>query len=383
MSDFEKSLAGIEKWFKENPYYGYDPFDVKGHPLTLNLQKYSILRKASNIVFEVAPRLSRQVLGVKSSINHKGIGLIATANLIRYRESGAQHYLDCAEEYLRYLMKNRSSDYPGYSWGYPFDWQSKILIPAGTPSVVVTVLVGEAFLTYKEITNSSEYDDVIKGISKFITHGLNVSTREAGICFSYTPLDNYLVHNANMFAAYYLIRTGIKYDNVDWVFKGKAALMFTLSEQQHDGGFTYWGKEIAPPFIDNFHTGYVLRMLHRINKLDPMLEISKAIELGVEYYINRLFRNNFPLRALNSIYPIDIHTVNEILLVYSELEEYRTKLEPTFKKTLDYLLCSMQGPVGVFHYRHYFLFKVKTPFFRWSQAWTYLSLATLRDQGLV
>lgn len=382
--DLDVTIGSLEDWFHQHEFVGYDPFDIKGHPLMIPLQKYSVLRKFTNLLFEMFPRGSRKLMNVKPAINFKGVGLLSQAYLYRFRITSNGKYLNKARRCLNLLERESSKDYMGNGWGYPFDWQSTILIPKDTPSVVVSVTVGDAFLLFREITKEKVYDPILQGISEFLIKSINIRQTNSGLCFSYTPLDSFYVHNANLFAAYYLIKTGTIFDQNEWCKLGMQAVKYTLHDQLSSGGFTYWGSEHQNKFIDNFHTGYVLRMLNRIQEILPSDEIEQAIGTGMKFYLDKLFDSTgFPLHSMSQMFPIEIHTLNETLLVYSELDRYRGDMENILDRTLSYLLEKMQGPPGMFHYKHYSLKKVTMPFYRWNQAWTYMTLAQLQDKGLV
>lgn len=381
MPSIQNSLSALENWFEMNPYSGYDPFDVKGHKWILPIQKYALSRKPVNLFIELAPRFTRMCLGIKPTINFKGLALIAHAYLHRYASSNDPRYLNKAKEYLDYLIEHAAGNESWSGWGYPFDWQSKILIPAYTPSVVVSVFVGESLLLYRELASDTSYDASLAAISRFILTQLKIRETGSGVCFSYTPLDDFYVHNANLFAAYYLVTTGHLFDEPGWIEMGLKATSYTLADQQLDGGFSYWGSEHQVNHIDNFHTGYVLRMLHRLQALEPQIATQDAILRGHEYYVKNLFSEGLPLHSLGRSYPIDIHTLNEVLLVHSELVEFRTQTREIFDRTLEYLLHQMQSQGG-FHYKHYRFFKNRMPFFRWVQAWTFYALAQIENEGL-
>lgn len=379
----ESTLDALESWFIEHGYFGYDPFDIKGHSAIINSQKYKYLRKPINLLLEIAPGLSRNILNIKPTINFKGIGLLAQAYLYRHLSTGRLEYLTLAENCLELLADGSVNGYSGNSWGYPFDWQSAVFIPKNTPSVVVSSIIGEAFFLYRELTNTMKYDYIIKGISEFLINSINIQPTNTGVCFSYTPIDNFFVHNANLFAAGHLVRSGVVFNYSKWIELGLQAVDYTVSDQKANGAITYWGHEHQNGFIDNFHTGYVLRVLNRVNHLVPNPRNEIALERGVKFYLSNLFSSeNFPMHTLDKKYPIEIHTLNETLLLFCELEHYREEMIEIHKNVLVYLIEKMQEPAGCFHYKHYKFLKVKLPYYRWNQAWTFMTLSQLLYKGL-
>lgn len=378
-NDREKALLALKKWFKENPFYGYDPYDIKGKDFISKYQKWTPVRKPLNMFLELFPISSRRIFNIKKQINPKGIGLLALANIKRYESQGNKDYIFTAESYLEWLSKHAVTQYGGMGWGYPFDWQSRVLIPAGTPSSVVTAICGNAFLEYRNVTKKSTFDELLFQIAVFFAEGLNQYDSSSGICFSYTPLDNFTVHNANLFSAWFLLEAGTLFNNNTWKDLAYRALEYTLADQKNDGSFTYWGPPMTTPVVDSFHTGYVLRMLHRISLLYPDDKgIKTAIQKGMDYYLSYMFtQENFPKDNSIRKWPINIHTLNEWIMVFAEIPYFRNVMKSKLKRVLELILFTMQYQPGLFAYKKYPLFTVKIPFFRWNQAWTYLALSSL------
>jgi len=377
--EIESAIQALEQWFSQNPFYGYDPFDIKGKSWIIPYQKYALTRKPLNLILELFPSSVRVAGRVRKQINSKGIALLALANQYRFLSTGFDKYLKTAEEYLQWLTKHRVTKYGGTGWGYPFDWQSNVLIPEGTPSSVVTAFCGEAFLLYRSVTKKEDYDIILKEISVFLSEGLNQVKTEKGICFSYTPVDTFTVHNANLFSAWFLVETGFLFGRKEWVNIGKKAVEYTLSDQNKDGSFSYSGPPMKNDIIDAFHTGYVMRLLKRISHHFPEEKvINDAISKGMDYYIHAMFtKKNFPKDRNVKKYPVNIHTLNEWIMIFIEFPEYRDKLNIKIQEVLRLLFRKMQYRPGLFAYKAYPFFKIKIPFFRWNQAWTFFALSRL------
>ena len=123
------------------------------------------------IVFElflVFPKLSRRIYHVKPIINAKAMGLLAKSYLDLYKTYKEEKYLHRANQYLNWLDENFSKDFPGKGWGYPFDWQSKELVPAYTPNGIVTTAVADAYWSYYKLSNEKKYLDVCLDICVFL-----------------------------------------------------------------------------------------------------------------------------------------------------------------------------------------------------------------------
>lgn len=368
-------LQSLEQWFSTNGLAGFDPYDAKGLPHLLFAQRHRLTRAALNILLEGAPRASRWLLRVKPTVNAKGLALLMDALINRFETTGDQHYLEQAQETGQWLLTH-GADWRAdvYAWGYPFNWQSRVMIPRGTPSSVVTAFVLQAILHLAkhrpEIGSPLVYDK----IARFFAYSLN---RLPEGCFSYTPTDTFRVHNANLFSVWSLLKLAMLTGEPSLKSLAMPALRYTIDQQGSDGEFGYWGDELDHPVIDNFHTGYVIRSLHRIHKLAPETELMPVISKAMDYYLERLFEDDFPKDQVGRLYPINIHTLAEVILVYCELPSHRQQMESKLERVVAFLHDTMQYRPGRFAYKYYPWHKVKMPYFRWNQAWTYNALTAL------
>lgn len=73
-------------------------------------------------------------------------------------------------------------------------------LPAGTPIVVWTALIGLAFLAAYEETNDDRWLDVVRGVSLWILSVPREKTAE-GTCLSYVSFTQSSIHNSNMLGA--------------------------------------------------------------------------------------------------------------------------------------------------------------------------------------
>jgi len=322
------------------------------------------------------------LFNVHPNYNPKGLGLFARGYIELYRATGEREYLDRAKMLLNTLMEKRSTGYHGISWGYPFDWQSRIFIPRGTPSAVVTTTVGTAFVEMYQITKEERYLDAARKVRTFLITDLKrTKTADNRLCFSYTPIDNFTVHNANLMVCAFLTRT-------ENLVKGASAerrivrdaVNYTVGCQRSDGSWYYWG----PPsrdlgVIDSFHTGFVLRSLAEIYLCKKNLVDLDIIEKGYRYYLkNLLTESGRPRYTSTKEYPVDIHACAEGILCPLHVGELMMKEESlnTARRVLGWTLENMYNRNGYFHYKQLASgAKIRYPFMRWGQAWMMLALA--------
>jgi len=373
------SIERLDQWLTRNGWAGYDPYDLKGLPFfTKNNPSLfeKALRKAVWKLEPFAPCLLRIIFRVKKEINPKAMGLFADAYLTLYLATGKPYYLSKAEEAIQWLDKNYSKGYSGKCWGYPFDWQSRIFIPRGTPSSVVSATVGNAYWSFYKLTGERRYLATCESICNFFTNDLNIDRLGSEkVCFSYTPLDNFHVHNANLFVAEFLIKVGKEVGNEKFIDQGLNAVNYTLSEQNPDGSICYWGRDQSDKcHIDHYHSGFEIRSLYSIWKLTREERIRKAVKQYYRFYLANLFENKtIPKLTPENKYPINIHACAEALLC-------NATLAPDFPEGREYLanatrwiVENMQDKTGYFYYMirrsKGIERKVKIPYIRWGQAW--------------
>jgi rhamnogalacturonyl hydrolase YesR len=374
------SIQKLDNWLEKNGWAGFDPYDIKGHPMFLRLQqlqdKASFVDKVKRrLLFSfqgLFPMASRKLFGIKKQVNAKAMGLFASAYINLYHAEKREQYLEKAKQCIDWLLENSSKGYSGLCWGYPFDWQSLVFIPKGTPSGVVSSTCGHAFWGFYQLTREKRYLEICKSICKFYLNDLNIDVIDDNrICFSYTPVDNFHVHNANLFIAESLIRVGAEIDNSEFVEMGMKSLNYTLAEQNSDGSFYYW----VPPdkllyYIDHYHTGFVLRALYSIYKITKDHQLFLKIEKCYRHYLENLFEDNMiPKLKPDSKYPINIHSCAEAILCLSMLSEDFPEGLETLKRTATWTIQNMQDKKGYFYYMVLPKRTIKIPYIRWAQAW--------------
>jgi len=377
-----QSLTNLEEWVQSNGWDGYDPYDIKGTKLCLFFGKYRYTRIIMNRLMKRCSIFCRKLFGVKREINAKAMALFARAYLNIYRTNREQQYLEKAKCCLNWLVENPSENYSGLCWGYPFQWQTRLFMPKGTPSGVVTSIAAHAFLDAYEQLKDDEYLEIAKSCCEFITKDLNQDhVAEDQLCFSYTPIDDFHVHNSNLLCASVLLRTYRHSGNKMFKELGIKAIKYTMNHQREDGSWYYW----APPNkliynIDNYHTGFVLESLNICRSvLGKEFGYEEQSRKGLKFYVNNLFLSDgAPKIRHNEIYPIDIHSCSQGVITFCELADFAPEYYFYAKKIAQWTIENMQDKKdGHFYYRKYKKWTDKTPYIRWGQAWMLRALSYL------
>lgn len=397
----KKIIEKLVFYVQKNKYKWYDPYDIKWTKYYNVLSRYNFLWKILylleyNFWFEI-----RKIFRIKKTLNNKALGLFIRSYCMMYNKTKNEKYLNYAINVYEILIKNGSKWYKWLCWWYPFDWQSKIFIPMWTPSIVVTSFCWQWILDLFEITKNEKYlNDAIQ-ISKFILKDLNIFEKNNTICFSYTPIDNYQVHNANLLWANFLSRLSNITNNSELKKYAFKALNFTLNEQLNDWSFYYWSLEQEPRWsmIDNYHTWFVLECIYEIAiNLWQLEEYKNKLKKWLEYYKNNLIYNDIPILTKDKALPINIHSISQSLITFSKLEKIENNKE-LLNKIFNFTQKNMYDKKRWYYYykinkfnwldksnksiggkiKNLLLFnKVdKTPMMRWGLAWMLLALSNI------
>lgn len=368
------------EWLEQNGWAGYDPYDIRGTELFLKLNRYQSTATVYKAISLLFPITLRRFLKVEKRINPKAVALIAHAYLDLYGHSENEAHRIEATKALNWLIENSTMGYSGYCWGYPFDWDSRTYIPASTPSVVVTAVAAESFLRAFDVLVKPRFLDVALGCAEFIANDLNqdwVSDDE--MCFSYTPIDHWHVHNANLLAGATLARVSQVTGSKMWDHLIRSSTEYTLNAQREDGAWYYWGlPDKLLNMVDHYHTGFILRCLDSIFKYSASEKVNSAIEKGYKFYRKNLFtQEGIPKRTENKLYPIDIHSCAEAILCNVTLGYRFPGAMSLAQQVAIWTQVHMLADDGHFYYRKYPFLTISIPFVRWSQAWMVRALAGL------
>lgn len=389
-SYLQNSIQLISKSLNRQGWSGYDPYDIKGHPWIIPIIKkgnsskiIAYLREFLFEIFYTFPKLTRKLLGIKPQINAKGMGLFAKAYLELYISTENKSYLEKSRDCISWLNENKANYSIGSGWGYPFDWQSTEFIPKNSPNGIVTTAVGDAFWSWYKFSGENSYLQVCIEICHFLESLPKDIISEDKLCFSYTPLFQNHVHNLNLFVAEFLIKVGQEVKNNTWIELGIKATNYTIEDQIIDGSFDYNGPPEKPNhFIDNYHTGFVLRMLHSIWKLTGRNDVYSALEKCYNHYLINFFEDNrIPKLMPDRKYRIDIHSCAESINCLCELSETFPQGIETAKKVLFWTVENLQDNNGYFYYGIHksrffrFTFTSKIQYIRWGQAWMLKALS--------
>jgi len=388
-TEIVSSLKNLERYVRENNYSGFDPYDAQNSALLHSLNS-KFLRLLSTQGFVYSPVNFRNFFQIEPGRNPKAIGIflqayckLFTCHLIEKKD------FDSIERTLvDYLLENRSAGYSGACWGFNFHWQDLTRYSKkGLPTVVVTSFIANSFLDLYEVTKKRTYLDLARNSCEFILKDLYLTKTEKGICFSYTPIDTFVVHNANALAAALLARV-YTYTKEERLFDyAKQAIDFVVSYQKNDGSWAYSvdvNKKTERQQTD-FHQGFILDALCDFLFYTKLQDdtYQRALAKGVEFYIMKQFHpSGYSYWRLPRKWPIDIHTQAQGIITGCILYQFynQEKYLDFSRKIIDWTLKHMKDPSGYFYYQKWPIFTNKIPYMRWGQAWMMLAICSLLEK---
>ncbi len=373
----ESSVARVASWIEKHDYKGYDPGDGLNsflRPLAFGN------RLAERVLLQLiwkSPFNLRPLIGIKPMDSTKGRGYMAWGYLLRYKRTRDTTYKSKAIACLDWLVTNKAVGHVGYSWGNHFDFVTRSGInPAGSPIIVWTSLIGQAFLEGYEQTGDSRFLDVARGICCWILK-LPREQTPTGTCLSYVPFGQSSIHNSNMLGAAMLARTWKHTRDAELLQVARDAMRYSCSRQRDDGSWWY-GEDPKYHWIDSFHTGYNLDSLKRYVDSTGDDSFRGPFQRGLQYFRDVFFeRDGKPRYYHNKTYPIDIQCAAQGIETLAFCSEEDPACLELSLKVARWTIDNMQSRNGHFYFRHYSLIKAKTPYIHWGQATMFKALASV------
>ena len=371
--NIEPQVEKLKRYIEAHNFAGYDPYDALNSPI---LRALAFKNKYAQIAFtQIIKRLSvnlRPILGIHRGHNPKAIGLFLWGYAKLYRIENNLEYLEKIEYLLSLLDELKSSGYSGNCWGYNFDWRARaFFVPKFTPTIVNSSFIGHSLLDTYEYTGIQKALDEAITIKDFILSDLNRHEENGAQCFSYSPIDNTKVHNANLLGASLLIRLyGILGDE-QLKDNALAALSYSMKHQRPDGSW-YYSQIDYHKWIDSFHTGFNLQSIRYFLKAG-FSEYERNFEKGVEFYANNFFlEDGTPKYYHDRTYPIDIHSPSQAIVFFSGLPKYKALVD----RLIEWMLRNLYDPKGYFYFQKNKYYTNKIPYIRWAQAWAFHALTS-------
>ena len=378
------SLVQLECNVRKIRYHGHDPYDVLNFS---RLDKYNskYLNMALTQAFVYSPINFRNLIGIRRGLNPKGVGLFVKAycTLEKLKIYPEGFCLRISEILANWLIKNKSKFSGNFSWGYNFPWQSsQRKLESGIPTIVNSSFIGDSFLELYSLTSKKKYLEVAESICEFILEDLQISKFDEGICFSYTPLDKHIVHNANVLGASLLDKVSKLNNSEKYARYSNKAFNYTISQQKSNGMWPYSLDRITGTERNqiDWHQGFILDSLCEYltnNPNSPEHYFSSMIN-GSEFYANKQFtKQGVSKWRWPKVWPVDIHNQAQGIITFANLSSFDGNFLLISEKIATWTIVNFKKDNGFFEYQKWSFLSNKTIYMRWSQAWMLLALSKL------
>jgi hypothetical protein len=377
------ALACIAQDLIENAratdFCGFDPFDGLNSRLFRNsgLQRLPFASIAWLQFHKRSPINFRGIVGVKRERNPKGVALFILGLLSMHERTGEGACLETATELGDWLLDTAvdRKSWTHFAWGYHFDWAARaFFVPRGKPNAITTCYVARALYALGNVTACARYTEAAIDAGRFLGK-LYQSTGE-GRYFAYIPGETAFVHNASLWSAALVAKTGRISGDTQLMHRALAAARQTVSMQASDGSWLY-GTRPHHGFIDGFHTGYNLEALSLLQESLETQEFQSAIDHGMAYYRRMFFLPDGTVKYFDrSKWPLDTHSFAEAILTLTNVGRTADDIALA-GLVVERMIADLYLPKAKrFIYQKGKNFTNKINYLRWTQAWAFYALSS-------
>lgn len=383
-----ESIARFLSWLETFGFTSYDQFDFWGSRAGVSTrrlfyrQKY--LAAPMVLVLQLLESFLPQSRGLFAARRRFAIGdahfALGFANL--YRRRGEPRHLETAARLVEEILASATRTPSGIGWGYPYTWVTRRAeYPPGTPLITVTPYCFRAFLSLHELTGDPRLLQAAAQSAAFAAFDLHESRGPGDeIASGYGPGDRSRIVNANAYRAALLLEASRRFDNGEYRDKALGNLRFVLRQQLPDGAWHYSAEE---PFIDHFHTCFVLKNLCRAFQVLEDARVLEAVRRGYAYYRRSLFRPDGTPRHFAKATHSKFRKTE--LYDYAESIALGPLLEPAIPGALAFSAGLARQAIERYQMADgHFVTRVTTlgtrntvPYLRWAQAQIFHALTTL------
>ncbi len=389
--EFEKeileSIEKVSRWSKERNYKGWDPYDGLNSKLTKKLAKNDMLALLMIQLNLYSPINLRKILGIEKGASNKGLALFARAYAKLHDVTGDPDYRKEAEKILERLEKRTVSEDEKAWASYYFEYvSSNHYLGPDVPDIVGTTEAIKSYSTAYEIFGKEKYLDTALSATESLTSKFLEDDSDE-VYFKYVPLkENKVVFNVSALALGAISKV-LKYEEDERLISiGNDVLRYLLKNQNDDGSWPYsynFEKDSYYQQID-YHQGFIIEGMYEfLDFVDEEIvdEVDKSLEEGIKFYREEQFTEEgvchyrYPTK-----YPIDTHNQAQGVITFSKLGDMDEENIEFARKITSWTIDNMQDKDGYFYHHKWPLFRNKTPYMRWSNAWMMLAMTVFLDK---
>ncbi len=370
-------IVELERWGRERSWSGPDPYEAMNSPLLSSLCRTPLARRIGIQVVKRSPLDLRRPLAIRPRHNSATIShlLSAYTRLEPIPEVPRGEAIAWALERLNEL---RRPEYELPCWGYPFDVETRFFFySASTPNTVATAFAGYALLDAYDSEGDSQLLDRAMAVGEFFLEEIPLTDAEGGAYFGYFPGDRTPIHNASLLAGGLLAELHRHGGPERFAEAARQTAGFAIAHQRTDGSWPYAETPIGD-WVDNFHTGYVLDALGRIEHGLGHPGVAEARRRGLDHYAADLFEPDGAPRFFDhSLYPIDGQCMAQAIATFSAAAEQDAAWLDAAWRVLHWGARSMRRRDGAFLFQRRRHWVNPTPHVRWVEAPMLEALARL------
>jgi len=388
------SMDKLLAWVGRSPQVTLDPLDLKGHPWFTHrlasrdriLSRWAL--RAAYAAEAFCPRVLRRLFRIQPLQTAGAAATMAQGFLGLYRCRRSASHLLAAESWLYQLQRLRLSRYQDYVWGFPFPWQTEVLIPAETPLLYTTWQAAQAFFDHYQLTGELQSLAIVRSaLQAILTYFRKVADTEEELALSYSPHDEMQVININAQAGGILCRFEREDPTGEWARDGSRLINWVTRMQREDGAWEYFTRDTRRQgsSVDHFHMAMTLSGIAEAVKNNPDSRWLRCLEKGTNFYLFHLFApNGRPRFTPSRDYPVDILSCAEGILFLSRLmtslSSHPRQMRETPRERLENLVSwtceNMQDHCGAFYDRLYPIVKLRLFSHRWGQGPMLMALSS-------
>jgi len=303
---------------------------------------------------------------------------------------GQEAHHQRAVHFLEVLKETRCKGFSHYSWGYPFNWETRRgTLHEGTPMITTIPYVYEAFRQVYQVDGNPMWLEIMQSIAQHAVEDyqdFEVSPNASTCGYCPGPDNSGGVINASAYRAFLLARAALDFSEQKYQKVAERNLNFVIESQNLNGSW-YYSTDNVRDFVDHFHTCFVLKALAKIEQLTGSPRCQSAIERGVNYYVKNLFDSNglpkpFSKPPRLTVYRRELYDYAECINLGVLLHGRFPELDRILSLVLADLLHRWQKSDGSFRARELLIGWDNVPMHRWAQSQAFRSLCFFLSKNL-
>ena len=330
----------------------YDPYDIWKTAIGVRVKRlfnhrrpFGLLPAAALTVLDTFLNNRRRLCYAPQE--YPVVRALAALSLLNlYRRTPQADLIVAAVVHLNWLAAHSCSGYSGPCWGLDFEYpvSRTVEYDSNTPLSTMTPYALEAFVRYAALTGDERFDNVIRGVFRFLECDLHIMKEsDEYLATSYAARRDRIVVNAVSYTMYsyamllpYL--TGEKRTAAE--AKLQKLYAYVCSTQRRDGSWFYSPE--GKSFIDCFHSCIVLKNIVKTAALVKLENWERIVSRGYSFLFDHmldqklyLFRR-FAISNKPSIIKFDLYDNAEMLTLAillddrSLIEKLRLSIEQHF-----------------------------------------------------